>query len=239
MSGSYRDELRTAVQDFWRRRAGQSERQGASSGKKDQGGRTAVTAGGHLDAFLNLIGKIVMDAGLSEQNLRVRRSDAILPGYFRPHKAWDLLVVRDERLLAVVEFKSQVGPSFGNNYNNRTEEAIGNAHDLWTAYREGAFAPKPKPWLGYLMVLEDADGSSRPVGVREPNFPVFEPFRDASYAGRYRETLTRLVRERLYDEACLLLTPAKQGLKSGDYTEPSEELSFDRFADALSRALRV
>ena len=33
--------------------------------------------------------------------------------------------------------KSHVGPSFGNNFNNRTEEAIGTSHDLFTAYREG------------------------------------------------------------------------------------------------------
>ena len=43
--------------------------------------------------------------------------------------------VVDGRLLAVIELKSQVGPSFGNNFNNRTEEAIGSAVDFWTAYR--------------------------------------------------------------------------------------------------------
>jgi len=52
--------------------------------------------------------------------------------------------------VAAIEFKSQVG-SFGNNYNNRTEEAIGSASDIWGAYREGAFKPSARPWLGYLM----------------------------------------------------------------------------------------
>ena len=47
-----------------------------------------------------------------------------------------------------VEFKSQVGPSFGNNFNNRTEEAIGNAEDIWTAYREGRFGRHRAPLLG-------------------------------------------------------------------------------------------
>jgi hypothetical protein len=41
-----------------------------------------------------------------------------LPGYFRPTKEWDLLVILDGNLLASIEFKSQIGPSFGNNYNN-------------------------------------------------------------------------------------------------------------------------
>ncbi len=39
-------------------------------------------------------------------------------------KKWDLLVV-EGCLIAAIEFKSQVG-SFGNNYNNRTEEALGS-----------------------------------------------------------------------------------------------------------------
>ena len=46
-----------------------------------------------------------------------------LPGWYRPEKKWDLLIVSDGQLLAGIEFKSQVG-SFGNNYNNRTEEAM-------------------------------------------------------------------------------------------------------------------
>jgi len=43
-----------------------------------------------------------------------------LPGFFRPTKLWDLLVLHEGRLVAALEFKSQVG-SFGNNFNNRDE----------------------------------------------------------------------------------------------------------------------
>jgi hypothetical protein len=78
--------------------------------------------------------------------------------------------------LAAVEFKSQRGPSFGNNFNNRTEEAMGSALDLWTAYREGAFNKTIRPWLGYVFLLEDCEGSRRPVKVREPHFKVFPEF---------------------------------------------------------------
>ena len=56
-------------------------------------------------------------------------------------------MVVDGTLLAAFEFKSQVGPSFGNNFNNRTEEALGSATDLWTAFREGAFQTSQRPWL--------------------------------------------------------------------------------------------
>ncbi len=116
------------------------------------------------------------------------------------------------QFLAGIEFKSQVG-SFGNNYNNRTEEAIGSACDLWAAYREGAFKPSARPWLGYLMLLEHAPESTRPVRAQEPHFKVFPEFKKASYAKRYEILLTKLVRERLYDSACFLLSDSKNGLE--------------------------
>ena len=80
-----------------------------------------------------------------------------LPGWFRAEKKWDLVIVHESELIAAVEFKSQIGPSFGNNFNNRTEEALGSATDIWAAYREGAFKPSSRPYLGYLMLLEDSD----------------------------------------------------------------------------------
>ena len=122
--------------------------------------------------------------------------------------------------------------SFGNNYNNRAEESVGNAADLWAAYREGAFKPSQRPWLGYLMLLEEAPGSVRPVKVSESHYSVFEEFREASYARRYEILLTKLVRERLYDGACLLLSKRSTGIR-GDYREPAPELSFQSFAASL------
>ena len=142
-----------------------------------------------------------------------------------------MLIVSDGQLLAGIEFKSQVG-SFGNNYNNRTEEAIGSATDLWAAYREGAFAPSARPWLGYLMLLEEAPGSVSAVRSREPHFNVFPEFKDASYAMRYEILLTKFVRERLYDGACLLMSNATEGRK-GQYKEPAPELSFRNFIEPL------
>jgi Restriction endonuclease XhoI len=147
-------------------------------------------------------------------------------------------VVEDGQLMAGIEFKSQVG-SFGNNYNNRTEEAIGSACDLWAAYREGAFKPSARPWLGYMMLLQDAPGSSAPVRAREPHFKVFPEFKEASYAKRYEILLTKLVRERFYDSACFLLSDSKGG-RQGRYTEPAPELNFEKFmASLLGRAASV
>lgn len=67
------------------------------------------------------------------------------------------------RLIAALEFKSHVGPLFSNNFNNRAEEAIGTSHDFWTAYRDGAFGRQARPFVGWLMVVEDAEKSRAPV----------------------------------------------------------------------------
>jgi hypothetical protein len=223
--------LSKAIKHFWTTRTNQGGRQGSKSGRKDYGERGCVTGGAQLDGFIGLIKAILLESGLPESSIFCK-SKIDIPGFFRPEKCWDLLVVADGQLLAVIECKSQVGPSFGNNYNNRTEESLGNATDLWAAYREGAYAPSQRPWLGFLMVLEDAPGSMRPVKVCESHFKVFPEFRGASYAKRYEVLLLKLVRERLYDAACYLLSTRERGIK-GAFSEPSEELTFQKFASSL------
>jgi hypothetical protein len=183
-----------------------------------------------MDGFVELVRDLLEESGVDKPVIYCERF-VELPGWFRPEKKWDLLVVVEGRLIAAIEFKSQVG-LFGNNYNNRTEEALGSATDLWAAYREGALKPSARPWLGYLMLLEEAPGSVRPVKAQEPHFRVFEEFRSASYAKRYEILLTKLVRERLYDSACFLMSNSSDGLK-GSYTEPVPELSFANFISSL------
>ena len=155
-----------------------------------------------------------------------------LPGWFRAEKKWDLVIIHERELVAAVEFKSQIGPSFGNNFNNRSEEALGSATDIWAAYREGAFRPSARPFLGYMMLLEDSSRSRLPVKVVSPHFPVFAEFKEASYRGRYAILIEKLLRERLYDGACLLLSAAGSA-KTGDYLEPHAELTFSKFVTPL------
>lgn len=229
------EKLKKAVRSFWRIRTKQAQKQGAAGGGKDRGARGAVTGGAQLDGFIEIVRDALVASGLPDASV-YRKKAVTLPGYFRPHKAWDLIVVIDKILLASVEFKSQVG-SFGNNFNNRTEEAIGNATDLWTAYREGAFADSPKPWLGYLFLLEESPGSTEPVKLSEPHFSVLPEFVGSSYAKRYEIFCKKLVRERLYDAACLLLTSKTKG-KRGEYREPASDLSFRAFlASLMGRAI--
>jgi len=222
--------LRLAVAHFWSSRETQARKQGSKSGVRDAGARAAVTGGSQMDGFVALVRDLLEESGVDRPVIYCERR-VELPGWFRPEKKWDLLVVVEGCLVAAIEFKSQVG-SFGNNYNNRTEEAVGSATDIWAAYREGAFKPSSRPWLGYLMLLEDAPGSTRPVAAQEPHFRVFEEFRAASYARRYEILLTKLVRERLYDATCFLMSSSTDGPK-GKYREPVPELSFSNFISSL------
>ncbi|MGB8540545.1 MAG: PaeR7I family type II restriction endonuclease [Candidatus Acidiferrales bacterium] len=229
--------LRLAIKHFWSTRETQAQKQGSVTGSRDSGARTAVTGGRQMDGFISLVRDHLCKNGLPEAHVYCEKRIE-LPGWFRPEKRWDLLIVENGQFLAGIEFKSQVG-SFGNNYNNRTEEAIGSACDLWAAYREGAFKPSARPWLGYMMLLEDAPDSTRPVRAQEPHFKVFPEFRSASYAKRYEILLTKLVRERLYDSACFLLSNSKTGPR-GKYKEPAPELNFEKFMTSLlGRAISI
>jgi len=227
--------IQEAVKHFWQTRQSQASRQGSLTGVRDAGFRTAVTGGKQLDGFVELVRDFLEESGLNRPNIYCERAVEI-PGWYRPEKKWDLLVVVDGCLIAAMEFKSQVG-SFGNNFNNRTEEALGSATDLWAAYREGAFSPSQRPWLGYVMILEKSEESLRPVGVCEPHYKVFEEFRGASYAKRYEILLTKLIRDRHYDNAALLLSSRAEGV-NGIYIEPSPELTFSGLLNsALARAI--
>lgn len=220
-----------AVKLFWQTRDQQTERQ-STAGRSDQGARSAVTGGAQMDGFIDLFAKIVKDTGAPASSIFLKRS-VELPGFFRPSKKWDLLVVAGGQLYAALEAKSQIGPSFGNNFNNRTEEAIGSATDLWTAYRQGAFNKSAKPWLGYMMLLEDCPASRAPLRVAEPHFKVFSEFKSASYAQRYEFLLRKLVRERLYDGACFLTTESASGLAGGSYQQPAADLQLMGFIRSL------
>src|SRR6266436_7434324 len=159
----FKKELAKAVQHFWQIRGTQKKRQGGKTGRKDAGNRGAVTGGKHADGFVRLIAAIVKDAALQNVEINVtEKKPRTLPGFYRPCKEWDLVVLSGQTLVAVVEVKSQVG-SFGNNFNNRVEEALGNATDFWAAYKKGLFKPSQRPWLGYLFMLEDHAGSAVPT----------------------------------------------------------------------------
>lgn len=228
----YERKAREAVQAFWGNREKARQKQ-IESGKADQGERAGVTAGKNMDGFIALVIDIVRANGLDHAEIHQKRRVLTLPGYFRPTKLWDLLVINEGRLIAALEFKSQVGPSFGNNFNNRSEEAIGTAHDLWTAYREGAFGEQTRPFVGWLMLLEDAPASRSPVRDSSPHFPVFKEFQGASYAERYNILCRKLVQEQLYTTASILASP-RSASDDGAYSELSDMTGLRTFVTELA-----
>lgn len=122
-----------------------------------EGSAKAVRGGGHFEPLVQLIASFFTDAGYPASSIFAKGHATILPAYLRPTKNWDLVVVHRDVLVAAIEVKALGGPSFGNNYNNRLEEAIGCSVDLTAANAAGLVGPE-KPWLGYFYVIEDHAG---------------------------------------------------------------------------------
>ncbi len=65
--------LQTAVKHFWNTRETQAQRQGALSGTKDAGNRSAVTGGAQMNGFINLVRDLLRDTGLSEAYIHCKK----------------------------------------------------------------------------------------------------------------------------------------------------------------------
>lgn len=247
LPNNFNELVSTAIKQFWTSRT-------TSTITSQEGGRGSVIAGKNLAGFSALIKAVAQHCGMPEDSVvTIGKKNLTIPGFFRPTKMWDSIIVYKGRLVAAFELKSQVGPSFGNNFNNRTEESIGSAKDFWTAHREKAFELsnfsksnlftenskdiKP-PFLGYLMLLEECPDSICNVRVEEAHFKTFPEFKDTSYAKRYQLLCEKLVAEGLYSSASLILSERSSGNTEGKYSSPTESLSpTSLFADFAGRLL--
>lgn len=208
--------VREAINSFWETKRKQLTASGDSSN------RGAVVGGKQLDSFAELLKTVSIEQGIPENCIYT--SQAYLPGYFRSSKDWDFLIIAPgKKLIAAVELKSQIG-SYGNNFNNRAEESIGSAVDLWTAFRENQFPCQSAPWVGYLTVVGKDNGSINPVRNNESHYPVLPEFRNASYLDRYRILCQKLIRERHYSMAALVCTGGPD-----HYEDVSEDTSIEKF----------
>lgn len=209
-------DVEAAVLAYWtardEARLAQHER-----GINDVGGRAGVTSGGHLDRVAQLLARVCRAAGAPADQVfyKAPKGDPFkrdlmqvgctLPGFFRPTKDWDVAVWADGVPIVAVELKSQNGPSYSNNANNRAEEALGNALDLHRAY-EDALLPE-QPWLGYAYVIEDDLDSSITRGLGDAGFLAKTPhFETWSYQSRVRDLGHLMVEEGLYDAAWAVAT---------------------------------
>ncbi len=208
--------IKTAIKSFW------ETKQKQLTASVDSSNRGAVVGGKQLDAFADMLKAIAIEQGVPDECIFTNQ--AYLPGYFRSSKDWDFLIIApNKKLIAAVELKSQIG-SYGNNFNNRAEESIGSAVDLWTAFRENQFPGQSAPWVGYLTVVGKDDGSTTPVRNIEPHYPVLPEFKTASYLNRYRILCQKLILERHYSMAALVCTSGPD-----HYEDVSDDTSIEKF----------
>ena len=208
--------IKAAIKSFWETK----QKQLTASG--DSSNRGAVVGGKQLDAFADLLKELAIEQGVPEECIYT--SQAYLPGYFRSSKDWDFLIVApNKKLISAIELKPQIA-SYGNNFNNRAEESIGSAVDLWTAFRENQFPGQAAPWIGYLTVVGKDEGSINPVRNNEPHYPVLPEFKTASYLDRYRILCQKLILERHYSMAALVSTSGPD-----HYEDVSEDTSIEKF----------
>ncbi|MCB1257406.1 MAG: restriction endonuclease [Microthrixaceae bacterium] len=222
----YTDLVINAVTSYWDVRRSQSERS-IEQGVLNPGLRSEVTGGRHLDDLQALLVRVFIDAGIPSHLIDVKKRP--IAGFFRRDKSWDVVVMVANQVVGIIELKSMAGSSPGQNFNNRTDEALGQAVDVWKAVERGIIDTTQRPWLGYFMLLEDNEAFNTPVVGRNPVWTPDPAFDQASYALRYGIFFERMVRERLLDAACLILADKE----SGAVRFPSTTLSFQSFAAAI------
>lgn len=205
-------------------------------GVHDQGARSQVTSGKHLNPVAQAIRADLIGVGYNENEVYYEGGCLRLPGWFRPSKDWDLLAFDDKDLLAVLELKS-INSSFGNNANNRTEESLGSAIDAAHAIKNSLipFQTKP-PMLGYVLVVRLCGESLKPGGASLNSvYPIDEVFKRASYFERLSVMCRRLLAERVYQAVWIVgVNP-----ETGEIVEPEADLTYDKFITSLKSQLLI
>ncbi|MPX91408.1 PaeR7I family type II restriction endonuclease [Salinivibrio sp. VYel1] len=232
----YEKRVSDAVKSFWSVR----EREGVRSGKT-------------LDAFVELLTWVVRRHGLPEAIVLTGRK-AQLPGFFRPTKSWDVIIMDHDTLIAAIELKS-IADSFGKNANNRNEEALGSGVDIKEAFEENAFEGLTRLFTGYLILVEDCQQTRTSVQIQMKHFRAMEEFmlnpkeRDTlytknskdeypaidgvSYMNRFDILCRRLMQKNLYTAASVIKSP-RSAIESGDYSAITRETSIKAFLASLA-----
>ncbi|MEV6207408.1 PaeR7I family type II restriction endonuclease [Kitasatospora sp. NPDC051914] len=224
-----RQDFEDAIAAYWGVKRAQNEQ---STIKAAVGAGTAgsVRGGKHFDSIAALLAKFFLEAGYPPESIRITKSQRLeLPGYYRPQKQWDVVVTYENTLVAAFEMKALGGPSFGNNYNNRVEEALGSAVDLRRAALADLY-PGEKPWLGYFFIMQDEEGSRRPVKPADGALPVEGIWHGKSYQERFGIFCQRLMAEQLYDAVCYVTSSASDPKP----TEPVDSLDWRHFSAAIN-----
>lgn len=227
-----RQDLNIAIAGYW---AAKEKQQAAAEAVSStaEGTAKAVRGGGHFNPVANLLARFFTDAGYPVDAIAASGIKTILPGYFRPNKAWDLVVVHEDVLVAAIELKALGSPSYGKNYNNRVEEALGNSSDLSHA-NLADLTGREKPWLGYFFLMDDSAEAHQTREPRtNPAVPAAPEWKGLSFQERFSISGRRLVDEGLYDAVCYVTSsPADPGPR-----EPEPLLDWRHFSAAIEARL--
>lgn len=211
----------TALQAWVAVRLDQAARS-AAMGNAQQGRRSSVTGGRHLDAINQLVVDEIQATGASGLTLRTNRG-ATLAGYYRASKSWDLVVLKNRVPVLAVEYKSMSG-SEGKNLNNRADEIFGMAEDARQAELHGLLPDRMR--RAYVFVMGHNQDSTRPVGVGTSLGKPDREFWEASYIKRMA-----IMCKRMRDSGLFHMTWAV-AVKEDDFSwyEPDPDVGWLRFA---------
>lgn len=200
-------------------------------GATDVGKRAGVTAGQHFKPLETLIKQACIEAGVKKELIYTDKG-LELPGWYRPNKKWDILVFdgkeSNKSLVSAIELKSMNG-SFGNNFNNRAEEALGSATDVLASLKHNLYSSFERPLFGYVLVIKsDEDSTKKVKNPAEPHFKVCSDFYGTSYIERFTILCKKMLAEKLYDAIWLVTVN-----DNGEVSEPVPELSYKCFLHKL------
>lgn len=222
-----RADLELAIAAYWQTKDKQNTAAAAIQSTAE-GKAKAVRGGGQFNPLVNLIARFFIDAGYPVQSIGASGRTTVLPSYFRSTKSWDLAVVHKGILVAAMEMKALGSPSINKNINNRIEEAIGNAVDLTHTYQAHLTGPE-RPWLGYLMIMEDDETSRKATGPRKSRFETAGEWQDVSLQERFAIAGQRMLDKDHYDAVCYFVSSSDDP----GPREPAEALDWRHFCAAI------
>lgn len=202
-----------------------------ASGRGQEGRRSAVTGGRHMDAVHQLVVDEIHATGATGLHIH-KNKGATLPGFYRATKSWDLVLVQDGVPVLAVEYKSMLG-SEGKNLNNRADEIFGVAEDTRQAELKGLLPAQMR--RAYIFVMADNPDTSRAVGVSHTLGAADPIFAGASYVRRMAIMLRRMRETGLFHMTWAVAVREEPF----SWSEPDPTVGWERFAADLHSAFKT
>lgn len=187
-------------------------------------------SGKHIEPIAQKIAADMRRVGYDPESVFLDDVNVTLPGWFRVSKKWDITAFENDVLVAAIELKS-INSSFGNNANNRAEEALGSASDLGFATRNHLLEPNDMPPnYGYALLIRKTPESARTAAIRAKSRYAFDSeFENTSYIERFVVLGKRLLRERVYQAVWVAVVD----LENGTVEEPDPLMTYSKFLASL------